>query len=85
MLVAHLYLNVLNYKCIHSWTLPLPTKRSSLIGVDVMRRHLHISTSLRRKNKRVACNLLRCVIGTISETFCNMNSDLLGPLCSYAA
>ena len=84
MLVAHLYLNMLNYKRIHSLTVPLTTKRSTLTRVDVMRRHLYSATSLRRKNKRVACNLLRCVIGTISETFCN-EFRFMGPLRSYAA
>ena len=34
---------------------------------------------LRRKNKRFACNLLRCVTGTIRETFCKTNSDLWAP------
>jgi hypothetical protein len=51
----------------------------SLVRVDVLRRNWHSATSLRRKNKRVARNLLRRVMGTISEAFCNTNSDLWAP------
>ena len=81
VLVAHLYVNVLNYKRILPWTEPPTTERSSsLTRMDVIRRHSRSATSMRRKNKNTLHrNLLRCIIGAIGETFCNTNADLWAP------